>query len=514
MVPSGLLVALLFACSAAFAKGEGSTTEQARTLLDHGKPDQAIALLKPAIEERPLDKALRMLLARAYLDDGNDFWAVRTLNATAELFPEDCTVTFWQAWIQIRQGQLDQARDLLGTACTAWVPDQARRALISALLEQQAGASAKAEALLAEAASASFAYAEDRAAMARLRSTVAPGFIPPLSGRVDLAVGYTSNALAGSPVDPATQSRSAQSPMLTTSAFLRFVPPLHSWVRPAMDVEARGLGFSSDQGRDLSFLMLDARPAVILGGAGPRATLAYRYETLLLAGGDSLGKGPVWYFDAHRGEGELEVLRMLTFFGGVGQRTFRDYGRGRFEVDGGVGTALPLGSRAHFVTALSGRHYQANNRAWSLYGGSLLASAEVRLPHRWSARAGMLASMDRYPDSKGYFDVRAPTTARRDRLLKLSASAFAPPVANGIKVGVTYEFSTRDSSAAPYDYDDHRLLAKVIWTFAADPWLPRAATPSGHVPLDYQLGDGETGERVQDLLRQDEAAQRSSSCRE
>jgi hypothetical protein len=47
-----------------------------------------------------------------------------------------------------------------------------------------------------------------------------------------------------------------------------------------------------------------------------------------------------------------------------------------------------------------------------------------------------------------------------------------------------------------------------------DPWLPHAATPIGHVPLDYGLADAEAGERVQDLLRQDEAAQRSSSCRE
>jgi hypothetical protein len=240
--------------------------------------------------------------------------------------------------------------------------------------------------------------------------------------------------------------------------------------------------------------------------------LAYRYESLLLAGGDRYGNGPIWFYDAHRGEGELEILRVISVFGGAGRRTFREYGRGRFEIDGGVGTGFPVGSRVHVVAALAGRYHQAKNETWNLYGASLLASAEVRLPRRWSARAGILGSLDRYPDSAGYFDASAP--ARRDVLLKLSASAFAPPVLDGVKLGLTYEFSTRDSSAAPYSYDDHRVLAKMIWTFAADPWLPRAAHPVGHVPLDYRLGDAEVGERVQDLLRQNEGTQRNSSCRE
>jgi hypothetical protein len=381
------------------------------------------------------------------------------------------------------------------------------------MLDQQAGDLPAAQASLARAASERFAYPEDRAAISRLRSTIDPAFVPPLSGRLDLAGGFASNALAGSPVDPATRER-AGSPVLAASAFMRIVSPRRSWVRPALDLEARGLGFSAEVGRDLSYLMLDARPALIVGGAQARATLAYRYESLLLAGGDRYGRGPLWFFDAHRGEWELELLRALTFFGGAGWRTFREQGRSRFEIDSGLGTGFPMGARLHLVAALSGRYHDARNDAWSLYGGSLLASVEARLPQRWSLRAGMLASADRFPHSAGYFDASAPTTNRNDRLLKLSASAFAPPVIEGVKLGVTYEFSTRDSTAAAYSYDDHRILAKVIWSFTADPWLPHAAAPVGHVALDYGLGNEEAHERVQDLLRQDEAAQRSSSCRE
>jgi hypothetical protein len=511
-----LTIAVLLAASAAFAQepASGAVSAQARALLTDGKPEQAIAVLKPAIGQWPQDKPLRLLLARAYLDDGNDFWAVRTLNAASEVFPGDCDITLWQAWIQIRQGELDLARERLAGACAAWVPDQARRALLSALLEQHAGSLSAAQAELAQATAQPFAYAEDRAAMARLRGGVDPSFIAPVAGRIDVAAGYTSNALAGSPVDPKTQGRGARSPVASTSAFVRLAPPLRFWARPAVDFEVRGLGFSAERGRDLSTLMLDVRPEIILGGAGPRAILAYRYETLLLAGGDRYGSGPVWFFDAHRGEGELEILRALTLFGGLGRRSFREYGRGRFEIDGGVGTAFPVGERVHLVAALAGRRYQANNQAWSLYGGSLLTSAEVRLPRRWSVRGGLLVSADRYPDSAGYFDPKAPTTARRDRVVKLSASVFAPPLLDGVKLGVTYEFSKRDSSAAPYRYDDHRILAKLIWSFSVDPWLPRAARPVGHVPMNYRLGDVEVGERVQDLLRQDEGAQRSSSCRE
>ena len=487
---------------------------QSRSLLARGQDRQAIDLLKQAIARSSLDKSLRLLLARAYLDDGNDFWAIRTLNAAAEAFPDDCTIALWQAWIQIRQGELERAREELSTACTAWAPDQARRALLSAMLEKQAGAPLAAQANLDQAAAERFAYPEDRAAISRLRTTVDPGFIPPLSGRLDLAAGFTGNALAGSPVDPTTQGNSTSSPMLAASAFVRLASPHRSWIRPAVDVEARGLGFSADVGRDLSYMMLDARPEIIVGGAGPRMTLAYRYESLLLAGGDRYGKGPIWFFDAHRGEWELEILRVLTFFGGAGRRTFREQGRTRFELDGGVGSGLPVGSRVHLVAALTGRYHDASNDAWDLYGASLLTSAEVRLPRRWSLRAGMLASADRYPRSAGYFDAAAPTKARHDLLFKISASAFAPPLADGVKLGVTYEFSRRDSSATPYSYDDHRILARAIWSFAIDPWLPHAATPVGHVPLDYGLADAEAGERVQDLLRQDEAAQRSSSCRE
>jgi len=81
-----------------------------------------------------------------------------------------------------------------------------------------------------------------------------------------------------------------------------------------------------------------------------------------------------------------------------------------------------------------------------------------------------------------------------------------------VKLGLFYEFANRDSTAHPYAYTDHRLLAKLIWNFTADPWLPAAVSPVDHVAIDYGLGARELGERVQDLLRQNEDVQRSASC--
>jgi hypothetical protein len=60
------------------------------------------------------------------------------------------------------------------------------------------------------------------------------------------------------------------------------------------------------------------------------------------------------------------------------------------------------------------------------------------------------------------------------------------------------------------------LLAALRWDVTLDPWAPRVIAPGDHVALEYGLdsaaGAGADEERIQDLLRQDEAARRSSSC--
>ena len=514
----GFALALVLLEGSQAAAQEGEPRQQAearaRALVARGQGAQAIPLLKAEIERDPASESLRLLLARAYLDDSNDFWALRTVAAAAELHPENCNLSLWLAWIQIRQGALEQARTLLDGACSHWQPEQARRALLSAMLAQQAGSQAEAQARLDEARGADLVYPEDRAAISQLQDKLELGYLPPVSGRLDLSLGWAANARAGSPADLATAGKGTSSPVGQTAVWLRFVMPGRFWARPALEAETRALGYSAAPGRDFSYLMLGGRPGVLLGRGNRRVLLAYHYESLLLAGGDPYQKGHFWFYDSHRGELEVEVFSGLTVFGGVGQRNFREIGRSRLEADGGIGGAFELGARLRVLGALSGRYYDAKNDAYDLSGASLLISADVRLPRHWSMRAGFLGSYDLYPHSAGYFDPAVRTTNRQDLLVKLSASAFLPPLRDQLKLGFTYEFSSRESTVHLYPYTDHRLLAKLIWTFTADPWLPAAVSPSDHVALDYGLHNRELTERVQDLLRQDEAVQRSSSCRE
>ena len=68
------------------------------------------------------------------------------------------------------------------------------------------------------------------------------------------------------------------------------------------------------------------RPGVIFGDTYVRALVAYRGEGLLLEGGDKYEDGPLWFYEAHRGELEIEFTKELTLFGGSGRRIFREQG--------------------------------------------------------------------------------------------------------------------------------------------------------------------------------------------
>ncbi len=517
------MTATRLACVVAFllllpapARGQDAPLDldQARALVAQGQAARAIPFLKAEIERQPTSKPLRLLLARAYLDDGNDFWALRTVAAAADLYHEDCNLSLWLAWIEIRQGALDRAREVLDRACAHWPPEHARRALLLGMLEERAGSPAQALAWLDKAQASAWVYPEDRVAISDLRDKLLPGHLPPISGRVEVGLGWTANALAGSPTDPTSAGRSAASPLGQTAVWVRFAPPGLSFVRPSLEADLRAVGYTAAAGRGFSYLALGGRPGLQIGRGNRRVLLAYHYDALLLAGGDTYEQGPIWFYDAHRAEAELEVGSGVVVFGGVGKRRFREMGRTRFEADGGVGGGFDLGARTHLLGALSGRVHDAANDAYDLRGASLLVAAEIRLPGRWSARTAFLASGDLYPRSPGYFDPAANTTNRRDLLLKVSASAFMPPLLDPMKVGFTYELATRGSTAGPYAYTDHRLFCRVIWTFKADPWLPAALSPSDHVALDYGLGGEALEERVQDLLRQNEDVQRSAACRD
>jgi hypothetical protein len=493
--------------------GQSQAEAYGRAVAERGPMPEAIAWLKEASETHPRSKALRWLLARAYLKDGNRFWALRTLGRITVDYPEDCEPWLWIAWIELQQGVLEEAREALSAArCGPEMAATTRKKLLLSMVEQNAKNEKAAKETLQAARKARAIFREDTALLERLITALDPGYNPPFSLKAELSAGWTSNARAGSPADAITREQTSSSPLGQISLWTRLLAPTGRWMRPSVELEARALGYSADTGRDLSYVQLDGRPGVLVGDDRPTALLAYRYQSLLLAGGDRYDAGPIWFYDAHRGEVELEILSSLSFFGGGGRRRFRESGRSRNELDGGLGGSIKLGPAWRLMGAFTGRGHHADKAPYHLVGGSLLLSAETRLPAGWSARAGVLPSLDAYPRSTGYFDPTATKTARKDVLIKLSASGYSPVVTNGIKLGITYEYAQRLSTADPYDYRDHRILLKLLGTLSADPWLPVPVSLPGHVPIDYGLETGELEERVQDLLRRDESVQRSSSC--
>ncbi|MBN2358248.1 MAG: hypothetical protein JXR83_02265 [Deltaproteobacteria bacterium] len=507
--------ALLTACWVAMASAMGQISDaeqQARALLDRGQAQPAIALLKQAVAQQPDAVAPRWLLARAYLMDNNDFWALRTLSGLAELDPGDCQPALWTAWVLLKQGSLDEAREYLETAaCAPATAAAARRSLLLAMVEQHAGDLEQARAHLTAARQVGRVFDEDKAVLDHLLARVEPGRTSPLTGRFDLNLGWAANARAGSPADPAATGLDESSPAGQLNGWLQLLMPDPQWVRPSLELEARSTGYSNERGQGLSYLLLGARPGLYVGSGAPSRLLAYRFDALLLAGGDRYDEGPLWFYNAHRLELELSPTPSFTVFGGGGRRLFRELGRSRIEVDAGAGGNLRPLDWMRLLAALTGRAQKADKAGYDLLGGTLLASAEFKLPADWSLRAGALASGDHYPHSAGYFDPTLRDERRSDLLIKVSASGYSP-FWQGLKAGLTYEFSNRLSTTSLYRYTDHRLLLKLVWNFTLDPWAPATVAPAGHVPLDHGIAAAGFEERLQDLLRQDEAAQRSSSC--
>jgi hypothetical protein len=470
---------------------------------------QSVAEAKAALQAQPQSLELSLQLARAYVQEANELWALRTLGKLAQSHPDTCQPRLWLAWVQLRQGGLGDAQATLGQGCPAG-PEEARRLLLLAMVFQGLNSPSEARTAVQSARRQSALFPEDRQALLDLQPRADAGYLYPVSGRLELVGGYSSNASAGSPTEAASRGDQG-SPLAQANALLRFVAPTGRLARPILDLELRSLGFSDPVGQELSYLLFSPRPGVHFGDAGVTGLLAYRFEGLVLAGGDRYGQGPLLFYNGHRVEGELNPLPGLTLFSGVGRRLFRNTARTRDEVDGGLGGGLPLARNLRLLGALTGRYHSASHSAWNLHGGSLLLSSEYRLPRAFSVRLGLLGSWDRYPDSRGYFDPAHPARSREDLLGRLSLSLFSP-VWQGLKGGLTWEYGRRDSSADPYDYQEQRLLARLIWAFQADPFLPPERSPKGHVRLPFEAGGAAFEERIQDLLRQDEAVQRSSSC--
>lgn len=481
-----------------------------RALLAEGEARAAINLAKQYVKAFPDDPALPTLLGAAYLAADNTMWAIRTLSARVAAAPDDCEARTWLARAYLTTGMPEQAAEALDAGCPADSPVAVRRAMLLAVAEPD-----DAPRRLLDARHLGTAWDNEREALPGLTRRLDPDALPDLVWRVEGTGGWSSNPRMGSPTDAVGVGKDGGSAMAGLDLWIRAAPELGAVVRPVAEAQARLFWLFADDVENLSYLQLAGRLGVQFRALMPRVTLSYRPDWLLLPMGFRNETGPVSYAVGHRGEIEIETGRWATVFVGAGRRIFRELPRTRTEVDVGVGGRVPLGSVGNLVWAGAGRAYRARHPAYNLWGGSLALSAQFRIPKGFLARLAAAFSIDAYPDSAGRpdNDMFGSTKDRRDLFFKVGASFFSPDL-RGVRVGVGYDFSDRESTASRYTFDDHRVLVRLVWSGDATLTGPSQATIGPAAPMPWDAGGGARGleERVQDLLRQDEQVQRSSSC--
>ncbi len=483
----------------------------ARCMLEVPDPRSAKNVLRPLLAQHGESVPLHLLLVRAYLDLGNMSWARRLLYQAMEIAPEDCQARSFLIWFHLRQAELAEAKEQLDLpGCPGDGPLRGRWHLLTGTLARFQKQRGPAERALDRARAEGTLMAEDQELLQHLEAYVRPGAPKPISVRLEIGGGYTSDGLAGSPSDEA-HPEALPSPVVTAEILTVISPPWGRRVRPLLELDLRTQLFTRQQVSDYSYLNLGVRPGLALGAW----RLFYRGQLFLLAGTDKYTEaGPRWYYETHRGELDWAPRPWLTVMTGAGRSIFRERSRTRTELDGSLGLALNVW-RIRLLSVLSYRLHWATSSAYNLGGGTVIVSGTLPLKHL-SLRGRLLSSFDLYPDSAGYFSSldQDAHEARRDFMIKGGLELWSPSWRRA-RVGLTYEFSRRLSSVSSYEYQDHRLLLRLRFNVTFDPGAPAtAATPSGHVRLPYGVSRAEQleDERIQDLLRQEDAARRGSSC--
>ncbi|MFC1611238.1 hypothetical protein ACFL6C_09775 [Myxococcota bacterium] len=486
--------------------------------VDAGTPRRAIDALKPVVSEDPRDAALGLLLARAYAADDNPLWAQRTLHGLLARDESDCATRAHLAWVHIQQGDLALAREILEeSACPRSDAERARWHLLSAYIHG-IEASTQAATELEAVETAREAFSEDVSLFRDLRRRHDPGWIKPVTSTLEVMGGYTTNGLAGAPPSIATQG-GGPSGLLRVDAVTILTVPFSGKVRPLVEAGLKGHALAAEVLQSLSYLELSARPGILVGRTMPRTTLAYAAGLTLLQHPeiDRPTEADLELSDrfseGHRVEVDVELSDVFTLLAGGGRRVFRKGGRTRWEADGAVAGSFAVHSQLRLVAVLAGRIYSAKTDPYDQVGATALVVARMQPGWGMLTRVGATFGLDDYPGSGGERGRIAHGGKRRDTLLKLSAGLWSPPFAD-IRLGCRYELAWRNSTAEDYGYTEHRVLLGARWAFSFDPTGPRALSEEGRVALDYGIGEvaAAEDERIRDLLRQDEAARRGSSC--
>lgn len=445
-----------------------------------------------------------LCLARAYLAEGNPFWAMRVLQRRLESHPGDCAARAWLAWTYLAEAFAEDAAAVLEQpGCPDHAGERARWALLSALIARVQGAPARVADSLRAAGRSGTIFPEDDARRRMLLAEIAPQRPAPVRLRLELAGGASSDPAAGSPDDPVAGTGASGWGSIDLLAWLDWNP---GWiVRPALELGLQGIGYQAEEAEPLSYLQLTGRPAAALDLDGLRLLAGYRFATVLMEEGDRS-----WLSRAHRAELDLEGDSWVVFAGG-GRREFAQQARTRIEADlGAGGTLLALGWMRLMLTGLV-RVHQATDDPYDRVGVRTGSVAWIALGAGLTSRLGCVAGADLYPRSGGIAGELAYgiEDKRVDLFARLSAGLWSPSW-NGVRAGLSYRLAWRDSTAdAPgsnYDYLDHQIQLGVRWTWRFDPWGPRVIRPHHHLALPVapeEAAGGLDEERVRDLLRRD-----------
>ena len=509
------LLCLFFVAAVAFADEREEILQNAKSYLRKNQMDQAIAYLKAAADEYPTDKEINMLLANTYLKQGNRYFALRRLTEFS-LLTEDCESRSVIAELYIEQADLARAKRVLlpandeppqacldePTMFTRWNLLLAR----IAVLEDDPG---KALEYLKKARTGKRIFVEDRELMENIRRSVDEGWIDPVSVRLRFSLGYNTNALLASDSENAATAERVESFVVANDHELRVVLPVSRVVRPDLSYRGKIKHFLEPEASDVGYYQPSVRAGALFRYNLPRIGLYYAGEATRFFGGDFYTDDAWWFSEAHRAEFDLEATPWLLAFGGGGLRRFREMSRTRTEFDGGL--AVSYSPISWFAMSLisQGSFHSAEHEAYNAWGASGLPVFYFYYYRDGNIRLAGAYNHDDYPDSTGYFD---PDTARVDETLRFIPAIWSPTW-EGMRIGVTYEYQKRQSSVKLYEYD----LQEAFLVFGRDwdwnPFGPRRVYDWKRTPFDYKLGaSGHDQEQLRELLRQEESAQRSSTC--
>lgn len=489
---------------------------QTLCLIEEDDAEGAVLMLRSKEDAFRDSGTFHLLLAKAYLSQGNRYWALGTLRAYSDRNPGDCMALSWTAWMLISLAALDEAAELIDTSgcMDGGGALETRLSLMKTFMALQKGVAGREEKKAFLKKKVKKIFPEDIDLYRFTRAGLMPAHVPPLTLRIDLKTGYTTNALFGSAKDPADPGGKKDSALFAHDLRLALQPMIGPWFAAAGELMSRSNVFFMDHAREFTYVDLawKAGPVVHMTPGGlPRLFLGYRGDVLFLNMADRYDSTPpVVFYEGHRGELELELMPSALFFGGGGRRFFREDVRTRWELDGGLAIQKTLLGRLTLQGAAALRMHKAEGEAYNLYGVSGILMGTLALWRSLGLRIMLAVHGDNYPDSLGYFQAGE---IRRDTTFKMGTEIFGS-LGKGFGLGCLYEFSNRLSTVDDYRFTDHRIVVKLSFSYGFDFLRLKKHEDEGHVQLDYGLdakGEG-TVQRIQDLLREDEVIRGGASC--